>query len=115
MKNKEETNMSKKLLNISEEFMLAFLNHFDKCEKLYIDYMASNFPMLPVEEFKYDVGSRYVKIHKGGSVFSFIDTKNGDVLKPASWRAPAKHARGNIFDDHNGMKYISSYGPAYLK
>lgn len=25
------------------------------------------------------------------------EVKAGDLLKPASWKAPAKHARGNIF------------------
>jgi hypothetical protein len=35
---------------------------------------------------------------------------NGDILRPATWNAPAKHARGNLFDNFGGMK--SSYGPA---
>lgn len=60
-------------------------------------------------------GSRYSKISVGGSAWCFIDKKNGDILKAASWRSPAKHARGNIFDEHNGMKYITPYGPAYLR
>jgi len=30
------------------------------------------------------------------SAFCFIDLTNGDILKAASWSAPAKHARGNI-------------------
>lgn len=41
--------------------------------------------------------------------------KKGDVLKPASWKTPAKHARGNIFDAHNGLAACNSYGPAYLR
>tara|TARA_B110000238_G_scaffold143741_1_gene155038 strand:- start:590 stop:733 length:144 start_codon:yes stop_codon:yes gene_type:complete len=36
----------------------------------------------------------------------------GDLLKPASWSAPAKHARGNIL---NGSASYDSYGPNYLK
>lgn len=47
------------------------------------------------------------------SVFAFIaakdvstkslgDVKQGDILKPATWKAPAKHARGNLFDAFNG-------------
>jgi hypothetical protein len=38
---------------------------------------------------------------------------NGDVLKPASWKAPAKGARGNIFDEHNGLNRMTEYGPEY--
>ena len=64
-------------------------------------------------------GKRYIRIAQARgpqrSAWAFIDTTNGDVLKPASWNAPAKHARGNIFDAFNGMKYVGPYGPAYLK
>jgi hypothetical protein len=49
------------------------------------------------------------------SVYCFIDTTNGDVLKAASWKAPAKHKRGNIFDQWNGLRNCSWTGPAYLK
>lgn len=67
-------------------------------------------------------GKKYVKIVRkdsrqssSGSAHSFIDKETGDVLKPASWNAPAKHARGNIHDEHNGLKHMGPYGPAYLK
>lgn len=40
--------------------------------------------------------------------------KIGDVFKPASWKAPAKHARGNIFNDDHGLSKMGPYGPAYL-
>ena len=50
-----------------------------------------------------ETGKSYIKVIKDGSVHSFIvktDTakfKAGDVLKAASWKAPAKNfARGNI-------------------
>jgi len=64
-------------------------------------------------------GRRYRKIAKAeygkvSSVYCFVDTTNGNVLKPASWKAPAKHARGNIFDNHNGLRLMSWTGPAYL-
>ena len=72
-------------------------------------------------ELSFDKGRRYWRIwsirqgdarHK--SAWAFIDTTNGDVLKPASWRAPAKHARGNIYDSHGGTSRLGPYGPAYL-
>jgi len=46
--------------------------------------------------------------------YAFVDTTNGDVLKPATWRAPAKHSRGNIFDPSNGLAKMGPFGPAYL-
>ena len=69
-------------------------------------------------------GKRYIKINRknvsgsGLSVFAFIDAKKGntygDILKPASWRAPAKHARGNVFDGNHGISSVGVFGPAYL-
>ncbi len=56
----------------------------------------------------YDVGSKYIKVctgreGRGRSVHSFICLKDdgkfkvGDILKAASWAAPARNfARGNI-------------------
>lgn len=48
------------------------------------------------------VGMKYAKLvrltpgQEGGSAYVFVDLTNGDILKPESWKAPAKHARGNI-------------------
>ncbi len=66
-------------------------------------------------------GRRYAKIMERGlglhsahrSVFCFVDKTNGDVLKAASWKAPAKHARGSIYKN-NGRDAISAYGARYL-
>ena len=49
------------------------------------------------------------------SAFAFLDTTNGDVLKPDGWKRPAKHARGNVFDPANGAAAVGPYGPAYLR
>jgi len=48
-------------------------------------------------------------------IHTFIDKLTGDILKPASWKAPARHARGNLYDPHNGLSRITEYGPEYLK
>ena len=52
---------------------------------------------------KAESGSKYIKIVQRGSVHSFIvkedggKFKRGDILKAASWAAPAKNfARGNL-------------------
>lgn len=65
--------------------------------------------------FKIQIGKRYARIVREGSVHCFVDLTNGDVLKAASWSKPAKHARGNIFDESNGLKLMGQYGPAYLR
>ena len=42
-----------------------------------------------------DVGRKYFKLIQDRSVFCFID-KDGNVYKPASWKAPAKGVRFHI-------------------
>jgi len=77
--------------------------------------------VLPIPQLSTTEGKRYVKLIKtnhpgqGGSVHCFVDKTNGDVLKPAGWNKPAKHARGNIFDQDNGLGWMGEYGPAYLQ
>lgn len=64
-------------------------------------------------------GKKYLRIvseHGGSrSVHCFVHRDNGDVLKAAGWSAPAKHARGNIYDDKNGVGSMRWTGPAYLR
>jgi hypothetical protein len=73
----------------------------------------------PILESK--TGRRYTKlirrdtIGSSASVFAFVDNTNGDVLLPAGFNAPAKHARGNIFDQANGLSHMSWTGPGYLR
>lgn len=70
-----------------------------------------------------DWGKKYVRIVKrdifdgavrkeSGSAFCFVDIETGAILKAASWKTPAKHARGNIA---NGAKDVSAYGAIYLR
>ena len=65
------------------------------------------------------IGKKYTKIINSGSVWGFIVNddgprfKKGDILKAASWAAPATNsARGNIFDDDYSIAWT---GPHYLK
>lgn len=62
------------------------------------------------EATKFTKGKKYIKVvREGGGVHSFIVAtdsdakfKRGDILKAASWSAPARNfARGNVFGDYN--------------
>ena len=62
-------------------------------------------------------GKKYVKLINGTGVWGFVvkeddgKFKRGDILKPASWSAPAKNkARGNIFEEYT----VNWTGPLYL-
>ena len=66
-------------------------------------------------------GRKFIKIIRDNSVWGFVakddgmhkgvPMKMGDVLKAAGWASPAKHTRGNIFD--NNQDYFSWTGPDY--
>ena len=79
------------------------------CNAMTSDEVAKRIRDQMFEEFKQGLevqeGSKYIKIIQNRSVHSFIvkkDTKDGkfktgDILKAASWAAPAKNfKRGNI-------------------
>ena len=40
--------------------------------------------------------SKYYGQYRDGSVHAFVDKKTGQVYKPASWQAPAKHVRYDL-------------------
>jgi len=73
------------------------------------------------KELVVEVGQKYIRLWQGTSCWGFISRvdgdlkgspiKKGDLLKAATWKAPAKHARGNIID---GTARYGIYGPEYL-
>ena len=64
-------------------------------------------------------GIKYVRIWAVSpgqkSAWAFVERATGLIYKPASWKVPAKHARGTILEDDNGYKYVSWLGPAYMR
>jgi len=63
-------------------------------------------------------GRRYAKVidvSQGRSAWAFVDMATGEILKAASWAAPAKHARGTILAEDHGKSAVSAYGPHYLR
>ena len=70
--------------------------------------------------FKY--GRKFIKVLEGTRVWGFvaidssyhknIPYNRGDTFKAASWNAPAKWARGNVF--HQNTDWYEWTGPNYL-
>jgi len=104
---------------VSPEFHVKFQEWLGKCRDMVETDLKENYPTLPPVYLEVDPGNRYIRIWKteGSSraAFAFVDTTSGDILKPATWKAPAKHARGNIMDSHGGMSLMTPHGPMYLK
>jgi hypothetical protein len=51
------------------------------------------------------IGKKFAKVFRvengrRSSIHSFVDMVTGNVFKPASYNAPAKHARGNVYREN---------------
>lgn len=98
------------------------VSYIEWWKKTYPEGLSENVHDM-IQEFQDDIeiryGKKYVKIIKKGSVWGFIVNdhndkkfKYGDILKAASFNAPAKNKpRGNIFDEHYSVHWT---GPHYL-
>ena len=89
-------------------------------EKMWAAYWAANYKNLSAPKVELDAGPKYVRVwevdgtHGGRSAYCFVERTTGNILKPASWRGPAKHARGNVFAEPcvggcgpHGVAYLS--------
>jgi len=76
------------------------------------DYAKGRLAKLDNDEvstrFRIESGRKFYKIiqqderdgsWRDGSVHAFVTKNTGDVYKPASWKAPAKHIRYNLLDE----------------
>ena len=65
-----------------------------------------------LDRFRYYEGKKYLKVvretfdefqgrnkWRDTTVHAFVDKETGEVYKPASWKAPAKHVRFNLSND----------------
>lgn len=99
-------------------FETALLSFVEGCQDKIDKYYSDNEYKMDVPQISIGGGRKYIKIVRADnqtSVHCFINAENGDVLKAASWKAPAKHARGNIFKEDNGLNCMSQFGAAYLR
>ena len=97
--------------------MLKFLND-EMCEK-----DKKDLPGLckdgPYRVVTAEPGRKYIKLVVASgvsrSVYCFLDM-DGNIYKAATWKAPAKHVRGSVFDPSFGWgKALNHYGAAYLR
>ena len=90
---------------MTEKFDVALDNFLDKWQIRIDAWYSTQYKNLTPPTLRFKKGRKYVKISKCegssllGSVEAFIDMQTGDIFKSASCSAPAKHARGSIFDE----------------
>lgn len=121
-----------KIKSVSESFDLSLIKYLRALEKKITEHYATKFPNLPPDDLEVVDGGKFVKVNRsrvggGRSVYCFIakydnetkalgKVKCGDLMKAASWRQPAKHARGNIIEDcDKAVENSGPYGVVYLK
>ena len=102
----------------SNPIVANFINKVNEFRKEHYKNMSS---MLGKTDLNVEVGNKYIRLWDANSCWGFISRvdgdlkgapiKKGDLLKPASWKTPAKHARGNIID---GTAKYGVYGPSYI-
>jgi hypothetical protein len=90
-----------------EAFRCSLVNKLEQ-------HRAEHFPRLPADPITVKRGRKYTRFFKGTSIYCFIVMATGEILMPATWKKPAKHARGSI---HNAepLKCCGPYGVAYLR
>ena len=104
---------------------VSFLNSWQ--ERVTQHYRVNLSPLTPPVLKVAPKGRKFIKIIAEDSsrrVMGFVAMgdgeiggtpyRSGDILMPASWNAPAKHARGSIYDPSNGMDAVSVFGTNYL-
>ena len=91
------------------------------CDCLLEDFKRANNRKTDEYKFYIESGRKYHKLimETGAgsrSVHAFVDKKTGDVYKPASFKAPAKHVRFNlcIISDREWLLANADWAGGYL-
>jgi hypothetical protein len=83
------------------------------------DYEEQHYPGSDKSVITVEPGRKYIKLvvsrYGSRSVYCFLD-RRGNIYKSASWKAPAKHVRGTVFEsDYSIGRSLGPYGAAYLR
>ena len=91
-------------MNISDDLATALIGLKDVIVADYAKFLKEIDGSKDKFGIEFESGSKYVKvvsISGGGSrsVHCFVEKANGNILRAASWKAPARNfVRGNVFD-----------------
>jgi hypothetical protein len=103
-----------------ENFEAKLQEFIDFIQKMIDDYFANTYANIKPCKISIMRGKKYIRVVRTTdegrgqrSVYCFIDTTDGSIYKSASWSAPAKHARGNIFVSLSDG--VNPYGADYLR
>lgn len=104
-----------------ERFETALAEFVTAIEETYGAYMAANFPNNEREGHEVEPrGRKYAKVvrTRGGTgkyVIAFVEKATGNIYKPAGWARPAKHIRGNIYENKGVGALTGAGNVRYLR
>lgn len=110
--------------NKTGEFDAALIRFVALCQAMFDSHYSERYNGLVSPKLEIDPkGKKFVRIissrrgrgESGRSVYCFVERSTGNILKAASWKAPAKHARGSIFRDDPVTGCCGPYGIVYLR
>jgi hypothetical protein len=97
------------------DFDSALASFYEGCQRINETHRAEYYPRTAPATWRLERLKKRARVVCNSSCHCFVDYATGDVLKSSGWDRPADHARGNIFDDANGLGAMGPYGPAYLR
>lgn len=119
---------------VDDQFRASIQAFADHCKRITAKYFTAQGYSSPPPDYVLDYGDKWCRIWRrdastppgsNGSAYAFIalcdfsnkqlgDVKQGDIHRSATWRAPAKHARGNVFTPgYNNC--AGPHGVAYMR
>lgn len=103
---------------MDNDFATALESFRTVSEEILLKHFADSGFTFAVPGVEIGNGRKYIKVWRTetrdgqttrNSIHAFVEVATGDILKPASCKAPAKHARGNIYDD-GGRASMNAHG-----
>ena len=120
MRNEREIDMNNEMTALIENIKKDYFDWTMGCAKGTLSEINKTMIAEFNDKLTYKVGSKYIKvINEGAGVWGFVVNtdndkkfKKGDILKCASYKAPARNAaRGNVLDGGYEIRWT---GPLYL-
>jgi hypothetical protein len=103
-------------MNVSNELATALIGLKDVIVADYAKFLKDIECTKDKFGIEFEAGSKYVKvvsISGGGSrsVHCFVEKANGNILRAASWKSPARNfIRGNVYDQASYINRVSWTG-----
>lgn len=102
----------------NEQFETALASFLQKLELYKSDEKKRTAPSLNPDTLEVKRGSKYIRVFFNNGTqsfcYCFVEIETGKLYRPATYKAPAKHARGSIYNE-NQLEGCTPYGMAYLK